>query len=263
MVEGLVARNVAIAYSGARSDVPTVAVADLSATVESGKVLAIVGPSGCGKSSFLAVLAGLVPYQSGIVTFGGEVIDGPGADRGMVFQSPSLLPWRSVLDNVAFGARLRGASKAEARRTAGEMLALVGLDGQGDRFPYELSGGMQQRVNVARALGTRPKLLLLDEPFGALDGFTRATLQCELLRIVEELGDSLTVVFVTHQLDEAVFLADDVLVVTPGPASRVGGLMRVDLGRPRAEELRRTEKYHSTVDQLAVLVARTQLSAAG
>jgi NitT/TauT family transport system ATP-binding protein len=198
--------------------------------VEEGELVAIVGPSGCGKTTLLNAIDGLLPVTSGTLSLDGRPIDRPGHDRALVFQQPSLLPWRTVLGNVLYGLELLGTPKSEARRHAERFVDLVGLSGFEDAFPLELSGGMQQRCNLARALAVDPELLLLDEPFAALDAQTRETMQLELLRIWNETRK--TAIFITHDIVEAVYLADRVIVFTARPG-RVKEILRVDIPRPR------------------------------
>lgn len=205
----------------------------LNLTVEPGEFVCLLGPSGCGKSTALNVVAGFVPAPGGSVVVDGEPVRSPGADRGMVFQQYSLFPWKTVLENVAFGPRMKGASRAEARRLARQHLELVGLGGVADKYPATLSGGMQQRVGIARALINRPGVLLMDEPFGALDAQTRGLMQETLLRLWGEIGGS--VIFVTHDVDEALLLADRVIVFSAAPG-RVLLDLAVNLPRPRPED---------------------------
>ncbi|MNZ25475.1 Taurine import ATP-binding protein TauB [compost metagenome] len=206
------------------------AVQRLSFAVEPGEFVCILGPSGCGKSTLLGALAGHLQPSAGTLKVDGQSVDGPSPERGMVFQHHTLLPWRSVLDNVAFGLKMRGIGKAERRAQAAEMLRLVGLQDFAARWPNQLSGGMQQRAEIARVLVNRPRLLLMDEPFGALDAQTRARMQELLLDVWTRIRT--TVVFVTHDIDEALFLADRVLVMSPRPGRFIEDL-RVDFRRPR------------------------------
>jgi NitT/TauT family transport system ATP-binding protein len=195
--------------------------------------LTVIGPSGCGKTTLLRVIAGLVPFDSGSVTVNGKPVTGPGPDRAVVFQAFALLPWATVIDNIAFGLRLRGVPERQRRSIARDWIRVVGLEGFEDRLPKELSGGMQQRVGLARALAVDPEILLMDEPFGSLDEQTRRLLQEELLRIWEEHRK--TVIFVTHSMEEAVLLGDRILLLSPRPG-RVKELIDVPLGRPRDRE---------------------------
>jgi NitT/TauT family transport system ATP-binding protein len=202
----------------------------VSFTVQDGEIVALIGPSGCGKTTALRVAMGLDPSSSGRVTVDGREVKGCGHDRGMVFQHAELLPWLSALQNVMFGLEMKGLRGAALRETAERYLDLVGLADSQSRRPHQLSGGMKQRVGIARALAIDPKVLLMDEPFGALDAQTRETLQAELLDIHARTGK--TVLFVTHDLDEAVLIADRIAVMKNG---RVHEIMNVPLGRPRPD----------------------------
>ena len=206
---------------------------DLSLEVAPGSVVAIIGPNGCGKSTLLRVIAGLLPHTGGMVEVDGEPVAGPDPRVGLVFQEPRLLPWRKASDNVAFPLELAGVPLAERRARAAELLRLVGLRDWGGAHPNQLSGGMRQRVAIARALALQPTVLLLDEPFSALDALTRERFNAELLRLWQRLGP--TIVLVTHSIPEAVFLADRVLVLGPRPARLVADVL-VDLPRPRLPE---------------------------
>lgn len=210
------------------------AVDRFSADISEGDFICILGPSGCGKSTVLNAVAGFESISSGTLTLDGNPIGGPGPDRGMVFQQPTLFPWKSVRDNIAHGPRMLGHSKFKAHEIADGLLAQVGLADFADRRPMTLSGGMQQRVGIARALAPSPKVLLMDEPFGALDAQTRTMMQENLLRIWAEQKP--TVIFVTHDIDEAVFLADRILIMSASPG-RIIDEIKVDLPRPRAPEL--------------------------
>jgi NitT/TauT family transport system ATP-binding protein len=198
--------------------------------VKTGEFLAIVGPSGCGKSTFLDIVGGLTQPNGGAIYIDGKPINGPALDRGIVFQGYALFPWRTALENVGFGLESKKVSKSEREITARKYLSLVGLSDFEDRYPYELSGGMKQRVAIARALAFNPDVLLMDEPFGALDAQTRETLQCELLRIKEETNK--TILFITHSIDEAVFLADRVAVMTARPG-KIKKIIDVNIPNPR------------------------------
>ena len=197
----------------------TDALGPIDLTIEPGEFVAIVGPSGCGKSTLLSLLAGFIQPSEGRVTVDGHRVAGPDPQRGIVFQQPNLYPWYTVRENVALGPRLRGAGKRERHEIADEYLRLVGLTDFADAKPYELSGGMQQRTQIARVLANDPQLMLLDEPFGALDAMTREHLQLELHRIWRGSGKS--AVFITHSVDEAVFLGTRVLVMSPRPGQIV------------------------------------------
>jgi NitT/TauT family transport system ATP-binding protein len=199
-------------------------------TVHDGEIVALIGPSGCGKTTALRVAMGLDPSSSGRVTVDGREVHGCGYDRGMVFQHAELLPWLNALQNVMFGLEMKGMRGAELRETAGKYLELVGLTESQKRRPHQLSGGMKQRVGIARALAIDPSVLLMDEPFGALDAQTRESLQAELLNI--HARTKKTILFVTHDLDEAVLIADRIIVMKGG---RVHDIMAVPLKRPRAD----------------------------
>ncbi|HEY6762746.1 MAG TPA: ABC transporter ATP-binding protein, partial [Baekduia sp.] len=203
-----------------------VAIDDVDFTVGDGEFLVVVGPSGCGKSTLLDLLGGLTRPTGGRILLDGREIDGPGLDRGIVFQQYALFPWRTALGNVEFGLTAQGVGRARRRARAREFLALVGLDGFEDRYPHELSGGMKQRVAIARSLAYDPEVLLMDEPFAALDAQTREVLQGELLRIWAQTGK--TIIFITHGIDEAVVLGQRVLVLTARPGT-VKASIAIDL----------------------------------
>jgi NitT/TauT family transport system ATP-binding protein len=236
----LQARNVTIHYWLERSNRPFLAVDGVSLDVRDGEFLAIVGPSGCGKTTFLNAVDGLIPISGGSLTLDGRPIVKPGRDRAMVFQQPSLLPWRTVIGNVVYGLELQGRPMAAAREQARRFIELVGLDGFEDSYPSELSGGMQQRVNLARALAIDPELLLLDEPFAALDAQTRELMQLELLRVWSEARK--TAVFITHDIKEAIYLADRVVVFSARPG-RVREVLEIDLPRPRPLSVKREQRF--------------------
>jgi NitT/TauT family transport system ATP-binding protein len=210
------------------------AVQGLDCQIEPGEFVCILGPSGCGKSTLLGALAGHLQPRTGTLQVDGLPVQGPSPQRGMVFQHHTLFPWRRVRDNIAFGLKMSGVGKAERHAAADEMLSLVGLDGFAECWPDQLSGGMQQRVEIARVLINRPRLLLMDEPFGALDALTRLKMQELLLDIWTRIRT--TVVFVTHDIDEALFLADRILVMSSRPGRIIEDL-RLDFPRPRTTEL--------------------------
>lgn len=204
------------------------ALADINLTLERGELLVVLGPSGCGKTTLLNLIAGFVPYQHGSITLEGQRVTGPGAERGVVFQNEGLLPWRNVQDNVALGLQLAGVDKAQRRQAAAQMLKKVGLEGAEKRFIWQLSGGQRQRVGIARALAANPQLLLLDEPFGALDAFTREQMQTLLLKLWHETGKQ--VLLITHDIEEAIFMATELVLLSPGPG-RVVERLRLDFSR--------------------------------
>jgi NitT/TauT family transport system ATP-binding protein len=218
---------------------PVIALDDLDIDIRPGEFLALLGPSGCGKSTLLNLIAGILKPTSGQVSVDGNVVKGPNPDCGIVFQNHSLFPWMSVLENVAFGPKMLG--RADPIGTARTFLSLVGLDKQASAWPASLSGGMQQRVGIARALATYPPVLLMDEPFGALDAQTRSIMQEELLKIWTQFKT--TVVFVTHDIEEAIFLADRVVVMKTQP----GGIKRevkIELTRPREASIIKSDLFN-------------------
>ncbi len=219
------------------------ALREISLGVSAGEFAALVGPSGCGKSTLLRIIAGLRPATSGAVVVAGRPVAHPIHEVGMVFQAPVLLKWRRVLDNVLLPAELAGLDPRQHAERAHELLRLVGLDDFADKYPRELSGGMQQRAALCRALLLDPPLLLMDEPFGALDAMTRDELNLELLRVWGEGSQRRkTIVFVTHSIPEAIFLADRVVVMTPRPG-RVASVVPVSLSRPRTVESRASAEF--------------------
>jgi NitT/TauT family transport system ATP-binding protein len=207
-----------------------IALRGIELTIAPGQLVCLLGPSGCGKSTLLNVVAGFLPPSSGLVVVGDEPVRGPGPDRGMVFQEYALFPWMTVVDNVAFGLRVKGMRRAEARRRALELLGLLGLTEFADRYPKDLSGGMRQRVAIARVLAIDPPVLLMDEPFGALDALTRRSLQDQLLALWTKLRK--TILFVTHSIDESLYLADRIVVMTYRPGT-IRRDLTVELPRPR------------------------------
>jgi NitT/TauT family transport system ATP-binding protein len=216
------------------------AVADITLEVRENEFVTLVGPSGCGKSTLLKLVAGLVPASQGTIRVRDEVVRGPFPDVGFLFQHPVLLPWRTVFDNVMFSIEMLGLESRSYRARARELLSLTGLAGFDTKYPRELSGGMQQRVAICRALVHDPGLLLMDEPFGALDAMTREEMSLELLRIWEDRRK--TIFFVTHSIPEAILLADRVVVMTPRPG-RIARVLEIDLPRPRSVELEFDERF--------------------
>jgi nitrate/nitrite transport system ATP-binding protein len=209
-----------------------VALDKIDLTIRKGEFVSLIGHSGCGKSTLLNLVAGLLHPTSGALILAEREIGGPGPDRGVVFQNHSLLPWLTCFENVYLAVeRVFDQPKSQLKEKTASALELVGLTHAAHKYPHEISGGMKQRVGIARALAMEPKMLLLDEPFGALDALTRATLQDELMRIVERTGS--TVLMVTHDVDEAVLLSDRVVMMTNGPAARIGEVLEVNLPRPR------------------------------
>ncbi|HWA36294.1 MAG TPA: ABC transporter ATP-binding protein [Burkholderiales bacterium] len=228
-MKSLTIKNLSKTYFDPYAGSHVTAVHDVSLEVKAGEFVSIVGPSGCGKTTILNMVAGFLPASGGEILVEGRPVKGPGPDRGVVFQSFALFPWKTVLENVAFGPRMRGLPKAECDRIAQEFVSLAGLSHAAQRYPAELSGGMQQRVGVARALANNPDVLLMDEPFASVDAQTRMTLQEELTRIWMERKT--TVIFITHDVEEAVFLADRVVALSKG---RVLKEIPVPVARPRA-----------------------------
>jgi NitT/TauT family transport system ATP-binding protein len=235
-----------------REDREVLAVNDVSLAVADGEFLAIVGPSGCGKTTLLNIVAGLLPYEEGTVSIDGKRVDGPGVDRAVVFQHSSLLPWRTIAGNVRYGMEMqRRFDEATMQKRTDHFVKLVGLNGFEKHFPNELSGGMQQRVNLARALAADPKVLLMDEPFAALDAQTREFMQSELLKIWSQ--DRKTVLFITHQINEAVYLADRVAVMSARPG-RLKGVFQIPFGRPRTLSLKRDPQFLEIEDSIWQLI---------
>ena len=224
---------------------------DINLAIERGDFIAVVGPSGCGKTTFLRIVAGLEPASSGEVELDGRAVTGPGGDRGFVFQTDNLLPWRTVFANAIIGREVAGRVGPPERRGTLELLKLVGLEGFENYHPRQLSGGMRQRVNLARALAIDPQVLLMDEPFSSLDAQTREIMQTELMRIWE--AGRKTVLFVTHQIDEAVFLADRVLVFARRPG-RLRESVAIELPRPRTLAIKRTAEFVRYVDHIWRLI---------
>jgi NitT/TauT family transport system ATP-binding protein len=241
----LEARNVSQVYTkrGRRVE----ALRDLSLTVGAGEFVSIVGASGCGKTTFLRIVDGLIEPTGGQILVNGQPVSGPGPDRGFVFQQDALFPWRTVLNNIVFGLEIQGKSKRESVSRANDFVQMVGLSGFEHHFPHELSGGMRQRANLARALTVDPDVLLMDEPFAALDAQTRELMQAELLRIWRQ--NRKTVLFITHQIDEAVYLSDRVVVMTSRPG-RIKALLDVKIPRPRDLSVKRTPEFLALTEQI-------------
>ena len=234
------AQDVSLVFK-AKDREPVIALSNFNLDIAQGEFVSIVGPSGCGKSTFLNIVLGLIEPASGVIQLNGTRISGPGQERAMVFQEFGLLPWRSVTANVELGLELKGVSPAKRAARAKELINLVGLEGFENHYPHELSGGMKQRVGLARALATEPEVLLMDEPFAALDAQTRDLMQSELLQIWER--SKKTVLFVTHSIEEAAYLSDRVIVMTARPG-RTKDVIQIDLPRPRDYEMRLTPKFN-------------------
>jgi NitT/TauT family transport system ATP-binding protein len=231
---------------------------DVSLSIAPGEFVCLLGPSGCGKSTLLGALAGHLAPSRGQVRVDGAIVDGPHPDRGLVFQQHTLFPWQTVVDNVAFGLKMQGVARAQRRAQAHELLADVGLQGFESRYPSQLSGGMQQRVEIARVLINRPRLLLMDEPFGALDALTRARMQQLLLDVWSRVRT--TVIFVTHDIDEALFLADRVLVMSARPG-RIIEDRALDFARPRDESLLTSRQFAALKRHCLQLLHRREADA--
>jgi NitT/TauT family transport system ATP-binding protein len=231
---------------------------NITVTVGDGEFVSIVGASGCGKTTFIRCIAGLLPAEEGEVRIEGRIVSRPGSDRGFVFQSDALMPWRTVMQNVLFGLEVRGRPLSQTRPIGDKLLKLVGLTGFENHYPNELSGGMRQRVNLARALAIDPEVLLMDEPFAALDAQTREIMQRELLKIWA--SERKTVLFITHQIDEAIYLADRVLVFSHRPG-RIAADIRIPFPRPRALSIKRSPEFLKYVDEVWKLIEEEVVSA--
>lgn len=228
------------------------ALSGINLTLRHGEFVSIIGPSGCGKSTLLYMVGGFIPPTSGRIKVGGVTVTGPGPDRGPVFQEFALFAWKNVLQNVMYGVRLQGVPKAQAELRARDLLKMVGLEKFASFYPKELSGGMKQRVAIARTLAYDPKVLLMDEPFGALDAHVRTHLQRDLLQIWEEHRK--TVLFVTHSVEEAVYLSDRVIVMAAGPG-RIARDIKIELDRPRARsELMFNRQYQEYVTEIEGMI---------
>jgi len=238
----------------------TDAINHVSLDVAPGEFVSVIGPSGCGKSTLLNAVAGFVQPTGGSVRIDNKPILGPGADRGVVFQQYSLFPWKTVLGNVEFGLKLQGAAKADRMERARELLRLAGLAQFERHFPHQLSGGMKQRVGILRALAANPKILLMDEPFGALDSQTRSIMQQLLTTLWNKLG--ISVLFVTHDIDEAIFLSDRVYVMTARPG-QIKAVVPINLARPRGIRVANSSKFLALRNQLNDLIRQESLRAFG
>ena len=248
----LEASGVKLAFYNERMKRQLSVLAGIELAVREGELVSIVGPSGCGKSTFLSAVDGLVKVNSGTIKVDGRVVSAPGPDRAMVFQQDSLFPWRTVSRNVAYGLELQNRlAKDEIRKRASALVELVGLTGFAEHYPHELSGGMRQRVNIARALAPDPELLLLDEPFAALDAQTREFMQVELLKILARAKK--TALFITHQIDEAIFLSHRVAVFSARPA-RIKALIDVDLPAARTLEVKLSPRFRQLQDHIWRLI---------
>lgn len=237
-----------IGMTYARDGVPFDALSDVDVALETGEFASLVGPSGCGKTTLLKIIAGLLRPTRGAVLIDDKEVSAPGRDRAVVFQNFALLPWADVMSNAAFGLEARGVRKAERERIAADQLARVGLTGFERNFPHQLSGGMQQRVGIARALAVEPDILLMDEPFGALDALTRQVMQKDLARLWDAAAGR-TAVMVTHSMDEAVFLSDKIVLMNTRPG-RIEEVIAVPFERPRTPEVVRSGAYRDFTDYL-------------
>jgi NitT/TauT family transport system ATP-binding protein len=234
---------------------PVTALSDISFQVYRNEFVSVIGPSGCGKSTLIRILAGLTQPSAGEVRLDGKRVESPGADRGMVFQGYTLFPWLTVRGNVMFGPRLRGVNAKDAEKLAETWLEIVGLTRFADHYPEQLSGGMKQRVAIARALANEPRVLLMDEPFGALDAQTRCGMQTHLLRVWDSVD--LTVLFITHDLEEAVYLSDRIVVLSANPG-RVAEVIEVPLPRPRHRSQLMSGAFLSTKMRLEALIYQSE-----
>ena len=247
MATKLQAIGLRMEYYQPRTGGRLLALDNVNLAVEEGEFVTIVGPSGCGKTTFINIADGLLKPTGGKIMLDGIEVKGPGLDRAMVFQDPCLLPWRTVLKNVLFGMECQGRDGAKEKDRALKFIKLVGLSGFEDHYPHELSGGMQQRCNLARALTVDPEILIMDEPFAALDAQTREIMQMELLRIWNEAKK--TVLFITHQINEAIYLADRVIIFGARPG-RVKDVLKIDIPRPRKLSVKREKQFLEYEDHL-------------
>jgi NitT/TauT family transport system ATP-binding protein len=243
-------RKLCKSYQGRNGNEITV-FKDIDLDIRAEEFVCVVGPSGCGKTTFIKIVDGLIPATAGQVCIDGAEVTEPGYDRAFVFQADSLYPWRTVLDNVVFGLEIKGTDNGERYSKARELIKLVGLAGFEAQYPHELSGGMRQRVNLARALAVDPEIILMDEPFASLDAQTREVMQLELLKVW--WSRKKTVIFITHQIDEAVYLGDRVIVFSARPAT-VKADIRVGIPRPRSLSVKRTPEFLAYVGEIWNLI---------
>ena len=250
--------KIRIEYANEETGDNHLAVENVSLDVRENEFLVVVGPSGCGKSTLLSAIAGFLKPVSGLLTMNGKEIDGPGADRGVVFQDYALLPWKTVLDNVAIGLKFRAVPKAKRNQVAQGFLDMAGLGDAGDKYPHQLSGGMRQRAAAARTLTNEPEIMLMDEPFAAVDAQTRMTLQEELVRIWEQ--SHVTVFFVTHSVEEAIFLGDRVVVLSHGPGT-IKKSVEIDIPRQdrKWDQLNKNPHFHKLRDEITLLVRKENM----
>ena len=246
-MDALTIAGLSMEYVRPRTGERVLALDDVTLTIEESSFVSIVGPSGCGKSTLLLVIDGLIKPTAGSVTVGGRAVSAPGRDRAMVFQEASLFPWYTALRNCAYGLECQGVPRREAEKRVLPLLTMVGLQGFERHYPSELSVGMQQRANLARAIAVDPEVLLMDEPFAALDAQTRELMQAELLNIWAQAHK--TVIFITHQIDEAIYLSDRVVVMSNRPG-RVIDDIRIDLPRPRSLDVKRTAAFADIADRI-------------
>jgi NitT/TauT family transport system ATP-binding protein len=244
-------RGVSLSYLQPRTGRTFEVLRNVDLRISTGEFLSVVGPSGCGKTTFLNVVGGMLAATSGDISVDDRPVTAPGPDRAVVFQDASLLPWRTVMNNVLYGLECQGVPRVEARARSRRFIELVGLTDFEEHYPHELSGGMQQRVNLARALVMDPEILLMDEPFASLDAQTRETMQEELLEIWQRTNK--TVLFITHQIDEAIYLSDRVIVFSRCPAS-VKASIGIDIERPRRLSLKRERRFHEVEDRIWTLI---------
>jgi NitT/TauT family transport system ATP-binding protein len=247
----LEAQDIRLDYFQPRTGRRLTALDGVNLTVNAGEFVSVVGPSGCGKTTFLFIIDGLIAATAGRILVDGHVTTKPGRDRAVVFQDASLLPWRTVLANVGYGLECLATGRSEARERSAHFIGMVGLSGFENHYPHELSGGMQQRVNLARALVVDPQILLMDEPFASLDAQTRELMQAELLQIW--LQARKTVLFVTHQIDEAIYLSDRVVVFSGRPGT-VKEIIPVEIERPRPLGVKRDVRFHAIEDRIWSLI---------